>query len=311
MEKIYEVLRVLEGKPVFLREHLERLERSWSHYNLTPMDLSVLERELISLASKRLDPHNMRIEVDVASGAFSLEAVEGRYPTAQMKEEGVKLATFEHQRHNPQVKFIDREIAKKAEEFKAEKDVYSLLYVYQGAVGECERANIFFIRDGILITARDEDVLLGVTRAKVLEIAEDLEIKVVKRSLLERELFTMDAAFMTGTSIHVLGVKEIDGLAFDVNNPVLKALAQEMDKRIFAEEDKEAVWEDKEEKKAKKRLYRSSKDVKVAGVCGGIGEYLDIDPSFIRLLWVFLSLMGGSGIIAYLIAALIIPKRQE
>lgn len=46
----------------------------------------------------------------------------------------------------------------------------------------------------------------------------------------------------------------------------------------------------------------------VAGVCGGIAEYLDVDATLIRLLWIFITFLGGSGIIAYLIAWVVIPN---
>lgn len=46
----------------------------------------------------------------------------------------------------------------------------------------------------------------------------------------------------------------------------------------------------------------------LAGVCGGIAEYFNIDPTVIRLAWVLFSLCGGSGVLAYIIAAIIIPK---
>ncbi|MEM3547344.1 MAG: PspC domain-containing protein [Candidatus Bathyarchaeia archaeon] len=57
-----------------------------------------------------------------------------------------------------------------------------------------------------------------------------------------------------------------------------------------------------------KRLYRSRKNRILAGVCGGLGEYLNIDPVVVRLIWVAISLVWGFGIILYIIAALIIPE---
>ena len=57
----------------------------------------------------------------------------------------------------------------------------------------------------------------------------------------------------------------------------------------------------------KKRLYKSSTDKKVCGVCGGIANYFDVDPTVIRLIWVIFTLVGGSGLIAYIIAAIIMP----
>lgn len=56
-----------------------------------------------------------------------------------------------------------------------------------------------------------------------------------------------------------------------------------------------------------KRLYRSMKNKMLAGVCGGIAEYFRLDPTLIRLAWVILSCMGGSGIVAYIVAAIIMP----
>jgi phage shock protein C len=60
-----------------------------------------------------------------------------------------------------------------------------------------------------------------------------------------------------------------------------------------------------------KRLYRSKRDRKVAGVCGGIGEYFGIDTVLVRLLWVFFTLAGGGGVLAYIIAWFVVPESPE
>lgn len=57
-----------------------------------------------------------------------------------------------------------------------------------------------------------------------------------------------------------------------------------------------------------KRLTKSSYDRKIWGVCGGIGEYFNIDPTLIRLIWLVLALCAGSGILAYIIAAIVMPE---
>lgn len=57
-----------------------------------------------------------------------------------------------------------------------------------------------------------------------------------------------------------------------------------------------------------RKLYKSSNDKVLAGVCGGIGEYFAIDSVIVRLLWVVFTLMGGAGLIAYIIAAVIMPE---
>ena len=57
-----------------------------------------------------------------------------------------------------------------------------------------------------------------------------------------------------------------------------------------------------------KKLYRSDENKMLAGVCGGIAEYFGVDPTLIRLAWVVFSLLGGSGLLAYILAAMIIPR---
>ncbi|MGN1316838.1 MAG: PspC domain-containing protein [Acutalibacteraceae bacterium] len=60
-----------------------------------------------------------------------------------------------------------------------------------------------------------------------------------------------------------------------------------------------------------KKLYKSERDKKVAGVCGGIADYLNIDSTLIRLAWVLFCLAGGSGIVIYIVAALIMPDENN
>ncbi len=57
-----------------------------------------------------------------------------------------------------------------------------------------------------------------------------------------------------------------------------------------------------------KKLYKSRTDRKIAGVCGGIAEYLDVDSTIIRLVWVILIGCFGTGLLAYILAALIMPE---
>ena len=60
-----------------------------------------------------------------------------------------------------------------------------------------------------------------------------------------------------------------------------------------------------------KRLYKSNTDKKIAGVCAGIAEYINVDPTVVRLLWVLATLFVGAGILAYIIAALVMPSKPE
>jgi len=57
-----------------------------------------------------------------------------------------------------------------------------------------------------------------------------------------------------------------------------------------------------------KKLTRSRTDKKIAGVCAGFGEYLDLDVTLVRLLWIMIAFFGGWGVIAYIVAWIIMPE---
>lgn len=60
-----------------------------------------------------------------------------------------------------------------------------------------------------------------------------------------------------------------------------------------------------------KKLYRSSTNKKICGVCGGLAEYFDIDVTIVRILWIIALFCAGGGLLAYIIAALIIPSEPN
>ena len=60
-----------------------------------------------------------------------------------------------------------------------------------------------------------------------------------------------------------------------------------------------------------KRLYRIEEGKMLSGVCGGIAEYFNIDPTVVRLGWALISAFAGAGIIAYIAAAIIMPVKSE
>ena len=57
-----------------------------------------------------------------------------------------------------------------------------------------------------------------------------------------------------------------------------------------------------------KKLVRSRRNRTICGVCGGIGEYLNVDPTLVRLAWVLFTALGSSGMVAYFICAIVIPR---
>jgi phage shock protein C len=60
-----------------------------------------------------------------------------------------------------------------------------------------------------------------------------------------------------------------------------------------------------------KRIYRSQEDRIIAGVCGGFAEYLGIDPTLVRLVWIFFTIFGGLGILAYIFSIILISEKDS
>ncbi len=61
----------------------------------------------------------------------------------------------------------------------------------------------------------------------------------------------------------------------------------------------------------KKRLYKTEDNNKLFGVCGGIAEYFDLDPTVVRIIWILFACCAGCGVLAYIICALVMPKKSE
>ena len=61
-----------------------------------------------------------------------------------------------------------------------------------------------------------------------------------------------------------------------------------------------------------KRIYRSNTDRRIGGVCGGLGEYFDVDPTFVRVIFILLTLLSlGLGVIGYILIWMIIPRKPK
>ena len=59
-----------------------------------------------------------------------------------------------------------------------------------------------------------------------------------------------------------------------------------------------------------KKLYKSTADKKLCGVCGGVAEYYGVDPTIVRVIWTTLALCGGLGLIGYVVALILVPEKK-
>ncbi len=105
----------------------------------------------------------------------------------------------------------------------------ALLLNSRGKVSEASGMNLFIVRDGVLITPGvDQDILEGITRASVLELARDMGIPVLERAVDKSELLISDEVFLSGTAARVTPVRRIETTDLPANRPVMERLRERL-----------------------------------------------------------------------------------
>jgi branched-chain amino acid aminotransferase len=235
---IYEVLRIIEGKPLFFDEHFERLKNSCDKISQTcPVEHAELYKILIKLSTKnKIQTGNIKIEVRFKKDNRSIliHFIPHAYPTPEMYNNGVKVGFLHAERHQPEIKTDQPEVRNKANQIIKENNLYEVLLVnHENEITEGSRSNIFFISGKKLITPPLNQVLKGITLCKVLEIARDLEIQVVYKNLKSDELQHAESMFLTGTSPKILPISQAGNYRFNVNHPLLKEIFNEYEKILI------------------------------------------------------------------------------
>lgn len=225
--KIYEVIRVINKKPIFLKEHFERMKESINLSNVKGnLDIEIFKQSTELLISENnIENCNIRVSYYYNKEEVVLfYFIESNYPSKEMFEAGVHTVTANVQRNNPNVKAFHKEFKDKATHIMEEAKAFEVILINEdNTVSEGSRSNIFFVDGKKLVTSPDSSVLLGVTRSKVIEVCEKNGIEVEKRIIDSKELDSFDGAFITGTSNDVLPIKSIDGWVYNSeDNEVVK-----------------------------------------------------------------------------------------
>ncbi|MBR3199905.1 MAG: aminotransferase class I/II-fold pyridoxal phosphate-dependent enzyme [Mogibacterium sp.] len=223
---VYEVIRLSGGKPQFLKEHYDRLERSLASMRIpVPFTCDELAGRIAQLAEESgIKDHNIKIEVDI-SGHSMMYLNPTHYPSAEQYEKGVRTDLFRGERKNPNIKMMDHELRDATDKAIKSGDLYEVFLVNRdGIITEGSRSNVFFIKNGEVYTSPTDTVLPGVTRTIIIRIIEEAGIPLHYCSIKQDELAGFDSAFISGTSPKVLPVASIGDIAYDVDDPVLRSL---------------------------------------------------------------------------------------
>lgn len=214
------------------KEHYERLKYSaavmhidldYSVEELTALTYELLEKNQLENAYIRPLVYlgeNMSLSPVKDVNVFLCAWEWGKY----LGSEGLNIMTSSYQRPNPKATHIQAKVVGHytnsilaTTEAKQKGFDEALLLDSNGYVAEGPGANFFFEKDNVLYTCPLGNILSGITRQTILELAKELEFKVVEKYFTPEEVYEADGAFFTGTAAEVAPIKSLDGKEFQLS----------------------------------------------------------------------------------------------
>jgi len=217
---IFDFFKTINGRPIFLDDHLDRFYHSANQMRLTvKQNREELKTLLFELMNRnKLPDSGVRITL---TGGYSPDGYELVSPNmiitqqplkinTEINRQGIKLITYPHQRQMPQVKTIDYLMAIWLQPLIKERGADDMLYHDTGLLRECPRSNFFLVTHSNKILTSDTQVLPGVIRKKLLSInGQDFTVQEAPITL--EDLKNCKEAFITSSTKNILPVTEIDG----------------------------------------------------------------------------------------------------
>jgi len=237
--QLYEVIRITEGIPVFLEEHLDRLYQS---AQLTGMEhlpdsdsLATMIKEYISVQKR--DTGNIKLSFTFSNPTAALQCelnfIPHHYPTQEQYTNGVKVGLLKAVRPLPHAKVQNSGIRDRANKSISDNSLYEVLLIdSEGNITEGSRSNVFFIKDETLYSSPVASILQGITRIKVMQLCENAGIRVIEMAIPANTLDQYEAAFLTGTSPKILPIATIDNIIYITDLPLLIKLQELYDKMV-------------------------------------------------------------------------------
>jgi branched-chain amino acid aminotransferase len=243
---IYEVLRAVNSKPLFLQEHLSRLIKSCQivHTIKQPSVNTIRDGVYKLIDIIGLDFGNIMIKLVFDQSDFDIYVmpVSHKYPGQKEYLDGVDVEVLHAKRNNPEPKVQQQNVRMEANQLIADKRVFEVVLTDQdNCITEGSRSNICLIKNNEICTTPLNLVLSGITLQKVLLIADEMKIKVNYERIHVESLPDFDAAFITGTSPKILPVKRIGAQSFSVENEMMRSIMKKYDQMISEDIKKEAI----------------------------------------------------------------------
>jgi len=241
---IFDFFKTIDGQPVFLEDHLDRLFRSAV---LMRLELKQSRDEISNKIKRLIESNNLNdsgIKV-ILTGGFSTDGFNIAEPNLiisqqgfqiprTMSEKGISILTHEYQRQFSNAKTLDYLQAIWLQPILKEKKADDVLYYSNGLIRECPRANIFIVTKDQKVLTPESGMLKGVTRKHVLEISGARYVTEARDVSFE-ELRNAGEVFITSTTKNILPVVQVDGYVIGDGNPgeVSRTLAKEYNRIIY------------------------------------------------------------------------------
>lgn len=241
---IFDFFKTIDGQPVFLEDHLDRLFRSAV---LMRLELKQSRDEIRNKIKRLIESNNLNdsgIKV-ILTGGYSPDGFNIAEPNLiisqqgfeiprTMSEKGISILTHEYQRQFSNAKTLDYLQAIWLQPILKEKKADDVLYYSDGLLRECPRANIFIVTKDQKVLTPESGMLKGVTRKHVLEISGAMYVTEARDVSLE-ELRNAGEVFITSTTKNILPVVQVDGYVIGDGNPgeVSSTLAKEYNRIIY------------------------------------------------------------------------------
>ena len=233
---IYEVLRVMDAKPLFFEDHYSRFEKSLLLAGFkSRTDSKVFFEGIRSLISENeIAEGNIWFQINEHADRAIFQ-LQHKYPSPEMYASGVRTITLKAEREKAEVKqtSVKHKIEEAIQKQQIKENIYEYVLVnHLGEITEGSSSNLFFIKNDTLFTTPDKYVLKGITRQKVIELAWTNNLPLNFTAVKEDELSAYDAVFITGTSPKVLPVSQVNGYQYKINNSLLQTMMVLYDESI-------------------------------------------------------------------------------
>ena len=229
---VYESVRVAHDKIYFLDEHCQRLMTSAQTIGLDhALSAEVVKDHVLELL-KQNEAEACNVKILLIGGPtaeaalLEIMCLNPLFPDRKLYKEGATCIIYEYEREFPAAKTLNMLSSYLAfRQAKAAGAYDALLINRQGCVTEGTRTNFFGLKDRAIISPPADQILPGVTRGKVLEVAKQNGFEVVERNINLKQLDDFDGVFLTSTSSKILPIKSIDERHFNLP-PALTELVQ-------------------------------------------------------------------------------------